>query len=100
MNVIQAGFDYSIRIAELVRHLRCDEKGFPLCDELLKCGVDAGLLLRQPHGAGPAADCLDRADYLLEMAVYAGYLTERQTERIRENGRNLMQLIQASEQEQ
>jgi hypothetical protein len=97
MNLEQAAFDYSIRIAELVKHLRSDGKGFPLCDELLQCGVDAGLCLREPHDAKRAAACLNRADYLLEMAAVAGYLTERQTGRIRESGQKLIQILNKNE---
>lgn len=93
MNITQAAFDYSIRIAEIVKHLRSDDKGFPLCDDLLKCGVDAGMCLRDPLDKEKAENCLDRVDYLLEMAVTAGYLTARQTERIRRNGQDLKQMI-------
>lgn len=87
--------DYAIRVAELVKFLREDDKGFPLADELLTCGVEAGLSLREPgtEGFKTAAGALKKADYLLEMAVSAGYLTERQSVHIRDEGRILLDAI-------
>ena len=87
--------DYAIRVAELVKFLREDDKGFPLADELLTCGVEAGLSLREPgaEDAGRAAQALLKADYLLEMAVRAGYLTGRQSVHIRDEGRALLEAL-------
>lgn len=93
MNIEQAAYDYSIRIAELVKHLRSDNKGFPLCDELLKCGVEAGMSLREMPDSKKASACLDRADYILDMAATAGYLTKMQTQKIRTSGRELKEMI-------
>jgi hypothetical protein len=93
MDLVKAAFDYSIRVAELVKHLRSDGKGFPLSDDLLKCGVDAGMFLRDPPSPDKAVECLDKADYLIGMAVAAGYLTERQAVRIRGSGQELIRMI-------
>lgn len=93
MNITQSAFDYSIRIAELVRHLHSDDKSFPLCDTLLTCGVDVGFYLHEPSNPDKAVYSLNKADYIIQMAVTAGYLTERQTVRIRGNGRELMKMI-------
>lgn len=84
--------DYAIRVAELVKFLREDDKGFPLANELLSCGIQAGLSLREPCAevTEQAAEALKKADYLLEMAVNAGYLTERQSFHIRKDGRALL----------
>jgi hypothetical protein len=46
-----------------------------------------------PSSPDKALACLNKADYLLEMAATAGYLTERQTARIRENGQELIKMI-------
>ncbi|MDR1132013.1 MAG: hypothetical protein LBL15_06305 [Oscillospiraceae bacterium] len=98
MDLVKAAFDYSVRVAELVKHLRSDEKGFPLSDDLLECGVNAGMFLRDPPSPDKdkALACLNKADYLLDMAATAGYLTERQTARIRENGQELIKMINES----
>lgn len=93
MRLEAASLDYSIRITELVRYLREAGKDFPLCDELLHCGVEAGVLLREPPDWERALGLLGRADYILEMAAVAGYLTPRQTARIRSDGQHLMELI-------
>ena len=87
--------DYAIRVAELVKFLREDDKAFPLADELLACGVEAGLALREPGSeeVKQASDTLKKADYLLEMAVHAGYLTERQSVHIRDEGRALLEAV-------
>lgn len=100
MTMVNAAMDYSIRITELVRYLREEGKAFPLCDELLHCGVEAGVLLREPQDKGQALVLLNRADYLLEMAAVAGYLTTRQTSRIRADGQRLMELIRGNEKEE
>jgi hypothetical protein len=97
MDSVKSAFDYSVRIAELVKHLRSDGNGFPLGDDLLRCGVNAGMFLREPSSPDKAIECLDRANYLLSMAVTAGYLTERQTGRIRESGNELIKMISKAE---
>lgn len=95
MELTKQAQDYAIRVAELVKFLREDDKGFPLADELLACGVEAGLSLREPgtEGFKKAAGALRKSDYLLEMAVSAGYLTERQSVHIRDEGRALLEAI-------
>lgn len=87
--------DYAIRMAELVKFLREDGKGFPLSDELLACGVEAGMALEEPGAKElkQAAQSLKKADYLLEMAVSAGYLTELQSVHIRDEGRALLDAV-------
>ena len=91
--------DYAIRVAELVKFLREDDRGFPLADELLACGVEIGMALREPgtEGFKKAAEALRKADYLLEMAVSAGYLTERQSVHIRDEGRALLEAVGSAE---
>lgn len=92
MELTKQAQDYAIRVAELVKFLREDDKGFPLADELLTCGVEAGLYLREPGAEDfeKATESLLKADYLLEMAVSAGYLTERQSVHIRDEGHALL----------
>ena len=87
--------DYAIRMAELVKFLREDDKGFPLADELLSCGVEAGMALREPKTGGfrRTIEALKKADYLLEMAVSAGYLSEQQSIHIRDEGRALLDAV-------
>lgn len=89
----ERGFDFSIRIAELVQFLRADKLGFPLCDRLLNCGVQAGLVCRMPVSdsegdslrAKQAADLVAEAEYIIEMAQVAGYLREEQCVYIRQD---------------
>lgn len=101
MDVAQMGFDFSVRIAELVRYLR-ESGDFPLGDQLLECGVGVGLACRRlnrddgspPGGeAERAIELLQESDYLLEMAVRAGYLAQRQSVYVREDARTLSDLI-------
>ena len=82
ITLAERGFDFSIRMAELTKYLREDVKGFPLCDRLLFCGVTAGLNIRS--GRKPeAAQLVAEADYIIEMAVAAGYMTHLQSVHIR-----------------
>lgn len=96
MELTKQAQDYAIRVAELVKFLREDDKGFPLANELLACGVEAGFSLREPgtEDAERAVQALRKADYLLEMTVSAGYLTERQSVHIRDEGRALLEAIE------
>lgn len=71
-------YDFSVRIAEIVRYLKENESGFPLCDKLLDCVIGAGIFIRKDNYQ-EAADNLQQISYILEMAVKSGYLTERQS---------------------
>lgn len=92
-------FDFSIRIAELVSFLREDRKGFPLCERLLVCGVEAGLACRTKDGKywekkiKQAAVYVAEADYIIEMAQVAGYMSKEQCVHIRADCRNLLDLL-------
>lgn len=83
----QQGMDFSIHIAELVRFLREEQGGFALTDRLMACGTNAGLWCRTAQDAEmrrKAREVIREADYIIEMAVRAGYLTERQSLPLRE----------------
>ena len=92
MTFIEKGFDFSIRIGELVRYLRENGQGFPLCDRLLFCGVNAGMNIRGGKIA-EAAELVEEADYIVEMAVVAGYLTAHQDVHIRADCESLLKMI-------
>lgn len=82
MDIQESAYDLSVRIAEIVRYLKEDVGEFPLSDKLLDCGVKAGLSARE-GGLKATADYVRQADYILEMAVKSGYLSERQSLPIR-----------------
>ncbi|BDF48768.1 hypothetical protein [Eisenbergiella sp.] len=72
-------------------------RGFPLGDKRPGCGVKAGISVRE-GGLKAAAGHVKQADYILEMAVKSGYLTERQSLPVRaECGELLTALIEADE---
>ena len=91
------GMNYSIRIAELVRYMHENEPLFPLCDRLLACGIQAGLASRewkQNHNKKNAEHISDytvEADYIIEMAITAGYITQQQGVHIRSDGQTLIE---------
>ena len=101
-SIREKGFEYSIRTAELVRYLQENGKTFPLCDRLLTCGLTTGLSCRELSEGEAVKEIqlelilhnIKEADYIIEMAVYAGYLTELQSVHIREEGKDLMKLLQ------
>lgn len=77
----QQGMDFSIHIAELVRFLRKDREGFALTGRLLDCGTRAGFCCSAAGDAGMRREAREQAgeaDYIIRMAVRAGYLTGRQ----------------------
>jgi hypothetical protein len=85
----EKGFDFSLRIGEMVRYFRENGQGFPLGDRLLTCGVNAGMCIRR--GKLPeAAEFVEETDYIIEIAVVAGYLTQHQDEHIRADCANLL----------
>ena len=88
----EKGFDFSMRIGELVRYLHETGQGFPLCDRLLICGVNTGLYIRSGK-TREAAELVEEADYIIEMAVVAGYLTPHQDVHIRADCENLLKLL-------
>lgn len=100
MELTKQAQDYAIRIAELVKFLREEENAFPLSDALLACGVETGLSLREPGDTGfrQAVKALKKADFLLEMAVSAGYLAERQSIHIQNESRALLEAIDGKNQ--
>lgn len=93
MDIAERAYDYSVRVAELVRYLKAEGKDFPLSDKLLDCAVSAGLSTRTPDRKA-AADSVREADYLIEMAAKAGYLTQRQAAHIREDGKALLSILE------
>lgn len=100
MNLSEQAYDYSVRIVELVRYLRESGKGFPLDEELLSCGIDAGMVLKSSGGdsvdaesAKKASAALQKAEYLIGMAVGSGYLTAKESEHIVSDTRLLLQKI-------
>lgn len=102
-DIQERGFDFSIRIAELVQFLRADKLGFPLSERLLSCGVGAGLACRalalaadgkkQAECAGQAAELVTEADYIIDMARVAGYLTAEQCVHIQADCQKLTELL-------
>lgn len=92
MELSKQAYDYSLRIAELVRYLRESGKGFPLDEELLICGVDVGMALeqREERKYEKASAALKKAEYLIGMAVGSGYLTETESKRVLADTRMLL----------
>jgi len=86
------GFDFFIRVTELVKYLRENDRGFPLAEQLLTCGIHAGLALRNGKRQ-EAAELVAQVDYMLEMAVVAGYLTPQQSVHIRADCENLRSVL-------
>jgi len=107
----ERGFDFSIRIAELVQFLRTDKLDFPLCERLLSCGVETGLVSRaliqgdvnceedtseREINRKRALTLIMEADYIIEMAQVAGYLTKEQCVHIRTDCKTLLELLRDS----
>lgn len=96
MGIQESAYDLSVRIAEIVRYLKEEGGEFPLGDKLLDCGVKAGLSAREGD-VKAAADYVRQADYILEMAVKSGYLSERQSLPIRTECAGLLAALEEAE---
>ena len=92
------GINFSVRVAELARYLREDDRCFPLADRLLSCGVDAGLAMRL-NDRSAAAELVERTGFIIEMAVTAGYLTPRQGVHVRADCEELLKILNNTEAE-
>ena len=95
-SIKKAGFNFSVRIAELAKYLKVDEKKFPLAERLLVCGVDAGFACSEidiDKNAKEAREYLAKADYIIEIAVTGGYLSEVQSIRIHDDCRLLADML-------
>ena len=94
MNTENRAYDFSLRVAEIVRYLKKERREFPMGDKLLDCAVSAGIFARNGD-RNAAAGCIEQVDYIIEMASRAGYLTEYQTEPIRRDGSELITMLRA-----
>lgn len=93
----QQGMDFSIHIAELVKFLKGKEAGFSLCDQLLACGTKAGFCccnMRNEQTKQDALQQVKEALFIIELAVRAGYLSERQGIPIKTECANLVTALE------
>ncbi len=95
MEISERAYDFSERVAELVRYLKAERKEFPLTGKLLDCGVGAGLAAREGKHRS-AAEHIKAADYIIEMAARAGYLREAQAKPIRSEAKLLLDALSSS----
>lgn len=97
-SISELGFAYSLHIAELVRYLQESGKKFPLHEKLLDCGVKAGFYSRDPEQKQAMLQYTKETDYIIQMALHAGYLSNTQTVHIRKECECLLsQLCSAME---
>ena len=89
----EKGVDFSMRIGELTRYLRENGKGFPFSDRLLDCGLSAGMLCSEGKN-NEAMKYIGQAEYIIQIAVKAGYLTEQQSVHINADCKSLMKLLE------
>lgn len=78
---------------------------FPQCDRQLETGLQVGLLLRDVDTALPdayiastakATTLVGEAEYIIEMALSAGYMDLRQAEEMRQECGKLTEAMQRS----
>lgn len=85
-DLIAKGFDFSIRIIEIANYLTEEHKQFPLLGRMLECGTGIGICLRisneyikTPQESYAQAYRLSQeTEYLLELLVKTGFVTEIQ----------------------
>lgn len=96
MNIEESTYNFSIRGAEIVRYLKEEGLEFPLSEKFLDCGVNAGLPVRKGNHK-TAADYVQQADYIIEMAAKSGYLNETQTKPERSEVKTLLESLLAEQ---
>jgi four helix bundle protein len=89
--VVDKSYDFSIRIIELNRYLSDEGKSFALSDRLLSSGANIGIYARSVRD-GSAEDreklkealrCAEECEYLFDVRVTTGCMTEPQSKIIR-----------------
>lgn len=83
-------FDFGIRIIELANYLEEEKKHFPLIVRLLEYGTGIGMYLRAPNDSPKnsqenwkqAYKLALETEYLLELMVKTGYISENQSKPI------------------
>ena len=79
-------FDFGIRIVQLARWLNDEGKEFPLAGRLLESGTGVGISLRAAKALRDrgyyvhAVEQAEEVQYLLELMVNTGFITEIQSE--------------------
>ncbi|MCL2684361.1 MAG: hypothetical protein FWE55_03875 [Synergistaceae bacterium] len=86
-DLLEKSFDFGVRLTELAGWLKDEGKPFPLIGQLLECGAgicvslrisnDMPLIRRESYAQ--AFQQSEEAEYLLEMMVKVGCLTELQS---------------------
>lgn len=94
-------FDFSVRIMELMRFLEEEQKNYPLKEQLLKAGAQIGIAMRYTKMPGlsktdafhTALRSVLECEYLLELMVETGYITELQSVPLLEDCNQLKDLL-------
>lgn len=102
---MESSFDFSIRLVELVKYLRDENREFPLEKWLLIRGNGVWVNLRMAElsdgkersGAeNQALACAVEIGYMLKLMAKTGYLDEQQSMPLREDCDELVKLISDS----
>jgi hypothetical protein len=99
VEIVRKGLEISVQSAELVRFLLADGQNFPLRERLLDRGAAVGLCCRKmvdgndPKIRREAMDALEEVDYIVEMAIHAGYLTPMQGNALRDDCGELLSAL-------
>lgn len=95
-------FDFGIRITELSNYLDEGKRRFPLIDRLLECGTGIGVCMRisetQPKSRTDyykqACKLAVETEYMLELMVKTGLLTEQQSKPMLTDCRSIKEEIE------
>ncbi len=102
--ILEKSFDFSVRALELINYLKTENRPFPLAERFLSRAADIGITVRLIRGTGKqsfsdrykqALNYLLEAEYLLEIMVKTGYLSEKQSRPMMDDCHGLAALITA-----
>lgn len=100
--ILDKSFDFSIRALEMINYLNMENKPFALSERFLSCAVGIGMAVRLMRETGnqsfsdkgrQALTYLMEVEYLLEIMVKTGYLSEKQSQPMTDDCRRLEALI-------
>ena len=101
--VKEKSLDFALRIVDLSKKLKCQDKEFALADQVLRSGTAIGALVREAEYAESGTDFIHKlsialkeaneTDYWLELIYRGGWLNLKEKEFLQSENTSLIKLL-------
>ena len=99
-------YNFSIRIVNMVKYIKCSEKEYALTNQVLRSGTAVGALVREAEFAQSVSDFINKLSialkecnetfYWLNLLRDTGYITEKEAQSIIDDCKELLAILVAS----